>query len=144
MYCQQHPSAVFYSHHDWRNETRHAQQSPCLSYMHISINDSATPVLKASAFNIVSCSKIRQYETPTSHFLGQRILVLTSGINSYVCLPLLSQSHLHGHDVWAIYADILYASAMDMFVGASTFPLTIFLAAILASKSTRSLSAIPA
>jgi len=72
----------------------------CLTCTYQSMTD--TPVLKASAFNIVSCSRIRQYAsaTPASRFLGQRILVLTSGINSYVCLPLLSQSHLRCHDVW--------------------------------------------
>jgi len=87
-----------------------------LSVLHAHINDSASAVLKASVF-----SGIRQYDTSTSRFLGQRILVLTSGINSYVHLPLLSQSQLLCHDVWAKSAHTLYASAMDMLVGACIF-----------------------
>jgi len=112
----------------WLEQRNKTCSTVSLSVLHAHIDDSATPVLKASAFNIVSCSRIRQYATPTSRFLGQRILVLTSGINSYVCLPLLSQSHFHCHDAWAISADILYASAMDMLVGASIFSLTILIA----------------
>jgi len=47
-----------------RNKTCSTHVS--LSVPHAHIEDSATPVLKASAINIVSCSRIPQYATPTS------------------------------------------------------------------------------
>ena len=84
---------------------------------------SAIPVLKASSFNIVSCSKILQYDTPTSLVFGNVTLVPTSGIKLYVALPVLSSCHFLFLYIWRalsvrkwlrIWVDVLLAHGLGI------------------------------
>jgi len=98
--------------------------------------------LKHRHFNIISCNRILQYETPTSLLLGKMTLVPTSGMKLKVVLPVLSSFHFLCHDLITIPVASLYTSVTVILSVASVVPLAILFASLRAFSSAKSLPVI--